>query len=646
MKTTAAITTPQRKIYFAGCGVYCAAAFFLSAGKSFFRPLTNEFVSVAFLASAILLFSLAAIGFPKRKSGLSFPFQFLFPLLLNLGIFLLNRENASFSGLKILLSALALGWLSGQLRRQVLHPRNFYLCCLSGLTGGFFLNWIISMQKGTVLFPYVLAGMTAVLLWIICNLIRHSPLPAAGKFMLTTLWILLLLQVWISCRTAGPQVPVENEKESFKPALIVEAALQPDKKDLKVMLLGNDPEIAETFSRFPLTRKLVVIPLEDGVDIFRRLNAESNDFDLVFLLAERPDSLFAERQYSIPFYQLLKDRLGPQGVLVVHLPEAAAFYLKRRGLDLHGYIGSILRQVFPSVKPADRESNMLLCGRRQITNHPEELNRRAESLLPDLNWLPEGVFLMNTAEEMREWERGFHQQTLRAAGGPPRQDHELMWRCICSYPVFVRTGLGKWLDFLRTRLLSVLAVLTVILLILRYFCSGGQANKRNWLSWENGLYTGLVSVLFMVPFQQLTGRLSSDWRLLTGIFLLTGLCGMSASIGRHHTPLLLKLLLGLTLLLPLCGIAFLRGYTAGPVIFYALTGYVGYTAGAVCGDIQAELPLVLLGIAAGFLLCTLLYWLPGGIWFAAVIAILMRIPPAAAENLQKQFDKRKKAYTI
>ena len=155
------------------------------------------------------------------------------------------------------------------------------------------------------------------------------------------------------------------------------------------------------------------------------------------------------------------------------------------------------------------------------------------------------------------------------------------------------------------------------------------------MTWENGIYTGLVVILFLIPYQQYTGRLSRDWILLIGFLLLAGACGMLFSAPAHRFPLLMKLLLGLTLLLPLCGFAFLQGCSPEPLIFYAAMGYTGLTAGAVYADIRAEIPIIPAGLAAGLILGIILFWLPGGIFFAMILAVLARIPPVSSEFLRK-----------
>ena len=383
-----------------------------------------------------------------------------------------------------------------------------------------------------------------------------------------------------------------------------------------------------------------------GNDLYHQLNAMPEDFDLIVLLAPCPDSIASERFYAIGFYQILRDHLLPHGVLTFWLPEDVLACRKKYIMSLYGSAGAALLQVFPQVKPADRDSLMLLCGGENLTNSPDELNLRAEKLLPDSAAFPEGVFLMNTEEEVREQEKIFRMESQRA--GSRRQEktrNGLMKNCIRSHPCLDQTPAGNLLDCIRKYLLYFLIGLAAVLLVIRYFCSGRIEQKRKWLSQENGLFTGLVMIGLLTLFQQNSGRLNCDWLLLTSLLLLSSFGAMGISAGRHSRAVW-KTILVLSMLLPLCWLDFLHGKALDPLHIYLLTVFTGCTGGIISGELHAEIPMTMLGFSAGLILGSVLYWLPGGTVFAVVLAILMRIPPIAAENLQKIFEKRRRKYNI
>ena len=152
----------------------------------------------------------------------------------------------------------------------------------------------------------------------------------------------------------------------------------------------------------------------------------------------------------------------------------------------------------------------------------------------------------------------------------------------------------------------------------------------------------LLRVMLLIPFQQISGKLHLLGNSLFAVLLFSAFCGLVGFVRKNRSFLLTKLLFGFTLLVPLCALAFLHGYAAELFIFYLLTSYSGYTAGALCGDLRSEISVVMLGFSLGLAIGSICYWLSGGMIFAAILAILMRIPPIAAENLRKQFDKYKR----
>lgn len=534
------------------------------------------------------------------------------------------------------------GWIAGLLRDQFCKPVHFMLAGCAGSFAGFLSCRLLSPYSD--LKTGLFFASLALLLWTMTRLTGHRrDISVAGRILLMLLWLLFVLRIIAAVQAEHEQKRVRcNRNEPLQPSLQMTALLQPDKKDLQVLAISDDREMLKKLGDSPLLKKLTVLSPEYG-GVFHQLNIMPEDHDLIILQTPLPDSLYAEKFYRFHFYQLLKDHLEPHGVLVLRLPEEAMHCRKKHILDLYGSAGAVLKQVFPVIKPAGPDSLMLLCGGENVTNSPEELNRRAKRLLPDSAGLPEGVFLMSTQEEIREQEETFRVAVRRSTvmnGQTVRND--LLWKCIRSHPAIDQTGIGMLLDLLRENLLYVLFGLVVLLLIVRYFCSGQVQEKRNWLSMENGMFTGLVLLLLLIPFQQISGWLDMNWHMLFAMLFFSAFCGLLASSGKKHSLLQMKLMFGFTVLVPICALTFLRGQTAEPFIFYLLTAYTGYTAGAICGDIRSEIPAVLLGFALGLVFGSVLYWLPGGMVFAVILAILLRIPPIAAENLQKQFDKCKR----
>ena len=638
-----AVSAGRQKIIAAGWLISFCSAFLLGSGRHLFEPFSNEFFSILQIALYLVCFSAAAFFQPGRKHRMVILEQLLFAVLVNLLVYLLLKR-ADWSDFSLPLLFLFAGRITGHLSSRVISSRHFGLFCVGGAAAGMLVFYLLNNRISPQIMSYlILAAMLPIIL-VPCWQIGYLRSSHWFKFLLIVVWLLIPAQYLTKAEirheflTTPPAAESEEDKDAeIKPAAVIQAQLQPNRNNLKILLIGDSKLMIHLLNN-QLTRKLSNISLATGTDIYRKLNAEADDFDLIVLQLPIPQSLYAERLYSVRFCQLLKDHLTEDGVLAVWLPDELLSYRKNYLSDLYGNAGTVLCKVFPQVKPACSDSLVLLCGGSNLTNSPEELDARAEKFLGDANLLPEKAFLMSTREEQLEKERFFRSEMFRSGGQDSRMC-SLLWNAIRNHPLLDRTVLGGLMDMLRNGLLFLLIILAAALVILRYFFSGGTPVKRSWLTWENGIYTGLVVILFLIPCQQYTGRLSRDWILLTGWFLLSGFCGRLFSLGRNHSPVLEKLLLGMSLLLPMCALAFLQGYAPGPLIFYAVVGCTGFTAGVINGNIGARTPLIPAGIAVGLFLGILLFWLPGGIIFAMILAILTRIPPVSSENLQKQFDK-------
>ena len=641
MKALSAVSAGQQKMIAAGWLISFSIAFLLGSGRHLFEPFSNEFYSLLQIALYLFCFSLGARLQPNRKNHYAVSEQLLFAVLIDLIVWYLLRRP-DWTAFTMPLLFLISGRITGHLRNRMISSRHFSMICIGGAAAGMLAFFLLNNRISPPVMRGLFLGLLLPPILIPCWQIGHLKTSNWIKVLLILVWLLIPAQYLKSpaVRRDFRSAAVSSEdgtESTVKPAAVVQALLQPNRNNLKILLIGDNRAMIRLLNN-PLTRKLSTLSMNTGTDIYRKLNAEADDFDLIVLQLPMPQSLYAERLYSVRFCQLLKDHLAEDGVLAVWLPEELLSCRKNYLSELYGSAGAVFSKVFPQVKPACSDSMVLLCGGSNLTNSPAVLNVRAEKLLGDTDLLPEKAFLMSTEEEQMENERFFRSEMFRSGGQDSRMC-SLLWNAIRNQPLLDRTMLGGLMDQLRSRLLFLLAIAAAALAVLRYFCSGGIRSKRVWMTWENGIYTGLAAMLFLIPYQQYTGRLSRDWVLLTGFFLLSGFCGCLLSLRRHQSPLLMKLLLGLTLLLPLCGLAFLQGYSPEPLVFYAVMDCIGFTAGVVIGDIRAEISLIPAGLAAGLLLGILLFWLPGGTFFAMILAILTRIPPVSSENLQKQFDK-------
>ena len=639
MKIVSSITLDLKSCNAAGFGVFFALSFLAVFSRLLFLPFRNEFLSF-FLIGVFLLSAAAGASFiPGRKSAFRFHEFLLFILLANVICLFLLRQHADpvyFAAFFFLIA----GRIAGCLRREVHSGAVFTACCLGGAASGMLACTLATPHWSREILCRPASALVLLVFLIQIILISKQKTAVSLKILLILAWLLLPVQFYLlyepSAQDSGKQQ--QSSDAELKPALAIQSLLQPNRNDLKVMFIGDSVQVIHQISDCSLVRRLVAVPLKDGTGLYHKLNSENDDFDLILIQMPLPDSLYGERFYSVKFCQILKDRLASDGVLAVWLPDEMLLYRKSHLLDLYGAVGAIFCQVFPTVKPAGSEPLFLLCGSKNLTSDPEELNRRAAELLPDSNAVPSQAFLMNTREEQIERERNFRICMLHS-GEHDGDLGRLPWNCIRSFPGIDRIIQDRLLDRFQGILICFLAGLTILILLIRYFISGGPDIKQVFLCWENGFYTGLTLLLFLLPFQQYSGRLSRDWMLLAAILLLSALAGTSLGGLNRGMPLVLKILPALSLLLPLCGFAFQHGYAPETPVFYAVTAFIGITSGLIGRIIRAELAPSLAGLSAGLLLGSILIWLPYGFIPAVILAILVRIPPAFPENLQKIFDK-------
>ena len=523
------------------------------------------------------------------------------------------------------------GLFAGELRQYVVRPVHYHLSCLAGAAAGVMFTWLLRLRPGLIGPNRVLFLMLFILLWVIFRRIWQWKCGRLVRIVSMILW-----GICIVC-PCGRLAPLHLHQDTagkcrITPAEIAMSGLQPARKDLNILIVSDSPQLTDEMGAFPLTRKLLAVSPRNIAGLSRLLDHAAGEFDLIMLELPAPDNLYALRMYSAENLDKIRQALDEDGVLAVLLPDDVLLKSDRhRRFGLHDLTGSILKTVFPSVKSAGGDFPILFCGGPNVTDSPKELNRRAREFKLMPSYLPDGAFFLLPPPET-----------------PPgvqvdKEHHGLdqMWQVIRKQDSMInRTELGSLLDRIRNILLPILICILILVLVVRYFFSGGTDNKRTWLSLENGIYAGLTAVLLLVPYQLNTGRLDPDWLSLTGIFLIAAFAGMLASAGHHHSALLRKLLLGVSLLAPWCGLVFLSGhYRPDPLIYYALAGYAGYTSGTTAADIRAEWSVTLAGFSIGLLLGGLFCWLPDGMVWAPVPAALCRIPPLIAENLQKRFEK-------
>lgn len=655
MKTLPSLISLNRwNLFICGIISFLTVCLLCSPPDSFFENGRNEFFSVLRLSADLILISLGMLTgvLYKRKTGRLWTFWLI--LFLAAGFFIFSRNTEilfRYPGVSKLPFFYLSGWLLAGCCICIPRKVCFLRSCFAGSAAGFALNFAIAE------FAFPLNGIQQILpsvsivfsgiVFILTGRILFRKRTAA-LILLTAVSVLFFLYAgycFLQMQSCGFEYRLSMPDHQLP--LTAQSGLQPNRKAIRILQI-SEQEKAEGLKQFPLTQELVHLPLHtpDGQDIFRRLDRLPENFDLIVLLPPFPDTLAAARFYTPEFFELLKKHLAPGGVAAIRLfdDQTAKKIRKERLLDIYGVIGATLRRTFRTVKPATDNNFILLCGEENVTNLPQELDARARELLAGHDYLPDGLFLlMNTEEELTARDHAILEHVIRSEcneGFPP----PLLRAVFLGQTELDRTPWGKLTEHLMTHLLRICIIVFSGILILRYLFSGGTVRKRCCLSLENGLFAGILLFLLGLALQRAAGRLPQDWTLLAGLFFLASLLG---TFPENCPPFRLKCFLLPALLLPAAGAVMLYGkYPPDCLQLYLTAFFAGYVFGQEAGAIRANYGALLSGLAAGMILCVLLFWTPGGLIFAAVLACLTKIPPLSSENLQKEFDKRKITSTI
>jgi len=156
-----------------------------------------------------------------------------------------------------------------------------------------------------------------------------------------------------------------------------------------------DPLILELLRRYPTP--LTASELSDErvrirhVDGRLLLKTTPNRYDVILVGIEEPSNLQANRFFTEAFFSLAKDRLNPEGILVVGLPGSLT-YASEALKDLNSCIFHTLERVFPHIRVIPGESRNLFLSsdsrdvrsidRTGIVHRLDRRGIRAEGLLP------------------------------------------------------------------------------------------------------------------------------------------------------------------------------------------------------------------------------------------------------------------------
>ena len=347
-----------------------------------------------------------------------------------------------------------------------------------------------------------------------------------------------------------------------------------------------------------LQSQKIVLHFADGREFINRPAAVGN-YDLVLVLVSDPASARHNRFFTWEFYEQLRNRMQPDGVLCTQI-SGASNYL---GRDVQSYSGSVfntLKRVFPHllVIPGDNHTFCASQAAAVMTSDPGQLMERYKENPPVTGkLLPDSAF-----ETLLEEERiKFLTARLQIDSGAINRDLTpvTFYLNVLLWSKFTAAGMGEFLQLLQRMgpwpYLVPPGVFLLLLLLSAIFGSGAKIARESWQ--QRGAMFALtmlgfvamaLQILLLFAFQTRVGLIFGRIAVLNGLFM-TGLAiGAFLILGwqkkRHNPPgvlgTILALLGGFCFLLPtvLQKSSNLAGVEL-ELFFYALALFVGLLAG-------------------------------------------------------------------
>ena len=319
-------------------------------------------------------------------------------------------------------------------------------------------------------------------------------------------------------------------------------------------------------------------------------------FDLIFIGVPVPQELQTNRLFSIEFFSAAKERMKPDGMIVLTLPGSLT-YVSPELRDLNRCIWNTLKAVYPTVRIIPGDLNIYLASTSDKLGRvtPGEVFRRLEEAKIKTN-----LFTKSYIEERlhERWMRFFLQSM---AGKEIRINSDFRplgvffslsyWNALFS-PYLM--GIFKWFEGLSLKLtLAVMAIFTFLLAAI--FMKKPLASRHSlpYAIFTTGLTGMILNLAIIFSFQALYGYLYYQ----IGLLITTFMAGIAVSgiwithrLDRiRNIPLLfLKaelFMILFALLFPL--ILFIppqySGKTAVDLFFYAYFLGMSFLSGALMG---------------------------------------------------------------
>jgi spermidine synthase len=292
-----------------------------------------------------------------------------------------------------------------------------------------------------------------------------------------------------------------------------------DYVELDPLLLKLVQKFSTPLTQSELSDPRVRIHYTDGRFFIKRTR---HRFDLICIGLPAPQELQTNRLFSSEFFSIAKEKMNPDGILVLTLPGSLT-YISPELRDLNRCILDTLRSVFRSVRVIPGDTNLYLASDSSKLENvtKEELMKRLEERKIQISLFTKGYLEFRLQERWMQWFLESMERKEVQINSDFRPIGVFLslsyWNALFSPSL---AGIFKWFEGFSLRISIAFMILFTLLMSLVFV-------KRPSLSRQSIPYaiftTGLVGMIFnlavIFTFQTFYGYLYHQIGLLIAIFM-------------------------------------------------------------------------------------------------------------------------------
>jgi spermidine synthase len=265
------------------------------------------------------------------------------------------------------------------------------------------------------------------------------------------------------------------------------------------------------------------------------INRTQDRFDLIWVGLPAPQELQTNRLFSSEFFSIAKEKMNPEGILVLPLPGSLTYISPELG-DLNRCILETLKTVFRSVRIIPGETNLYLAsdsGKLEGVTSGDIVKRFQDKKIKT-SLLNKGYLEFRLHERWLKWfsePTGRKESQINSDFRPIGVFFSLSyWNALFSPSL---AGVFKWFEGFGLRIsISLMILLTLLLSIVSVKRPSLSKHAVPYAIFTTGLAGMIFNLAIIFTFQTFYGYLYHQIGLLIAIFML-GVALSSFYITRH-----------------------------------------------------------------------------------------------------------------